>query len=120
MKGGGGGGGWSLKFLGMGGVTNLEGGGTFVGGGGQYPIRSHRPALFVPSPVLIFPVRASRFPDKLAPRNHPFLLLLHFLVVLLTHFINKPDSSRKLIIFLISFISSLEVINFVEPDQNIF
>ena len=35
-------------------------------------------------------------------------------------FINKPDSSRGVIIFMISFISSFEVINVVVPDPNIF
>ena len=35
-------------------------------------------------------------------------------------FINKPDSSRDLIIFLISFISSLVTIDVVLPDLNIF
>ena len=35
-------------------------------------------------------------------------------------FINKPDSSRYLTIFIISFISSLEIISVVVPDPNIF
>ena len=43
-----------------------------------------------------------------------------FLIVLLTPFINNPDSSRDLTIFIISFISSLESINVVKPDLNIF
>ena len=46
--------------------------------------------------------------------------LASFLIVSLTHFVNKPDSSRDLIIFIISFISSLEIINVVVPDPNIF
>ena len=43
-----------------------------------------------------------------------FVLLPHFL---LTSFINKPDSSIDLTIF-ISFISLLEIINVVTPDPN--
>ena len=35
-------------------------------------------------------------------------------------FINKPDSSRDLTIFMISFISLLEIINVVVLDPNIF
>ena len=35
-------------------------------------------------------------------------------------FINKPNFSRDLIIFMISFISSLEIIKVVVPDPNIF
>ena len=43
-----------------------------------------------------------------------------FLIVLLTPFINKPDSSRDLTIFIILFIFSLEIIYVVIPDPNIF
>ena len=39
---------------------------------------------------------------------------------MLTSFINKPDSSSDLIIFIVLFISSFEIINVVTPDQNIF
>ena len=35
-------------------------------------------------------------------------------------FINKPDSSSDLTIFMISVISSFEIINVVVPDPNIF
>ena len=42
---------------------------------------------------------------------HLFVLLLHFLIVLLTALINKPDSSRDLITLIKSFISSFEIIN---------
>ena len=38
----------------------------------------------------------------------------------LTSFINKLDSSKDLTIFVISYISSLEIINFVTPDSNVF
>ena len=33
-------------------------------------------------------------------------------------FINNPDSLRDLLIFMISFISSLKIINVVKPDPN--
>ena len=63
----------------------------------------------------------NRFPNKLAPkvsnnihnilRNLPFCSFSSFLIVLLAPFIYKPDSLRDLTIFIISFISSFEVIN---------
>ena len=40
--------------------------------------------------------------------------------ILLIPFINKRDYSSDLIIFLISFISSFEIINVIVPDPNIF
>ena len=43
-----------------------------------------------------------------------------FLIVLLTPFINEPESSRVLTIFIVSFISSLDIINVVKPDPSIF
>ena len=39
---------------------------------------------------------------------------------LLKPFINKPDSSRDLIIFMISFISSLQIIRAIVSEPNIF
>ena len=54
------------------------------------------------------------------PRNPTFCSFALFLIVLLTYFINKPDSSGDLIVFVILFISSLEIVNVVLPDQNIF
>ena len=75
------------------------------------------PSLIVPSPTL----------NKLAPdvpnnilRNAPLCYFASFLIVLLTSFINKPDSSSDLTIFIISIISSLKVINVVTHDPNIF
>ena len=50
-------------------------------------------------------------------RNPPFCSFASFLILSLTHFINKPDS--YLTIFIISFIWLLEIINFVLPDPNI-
>ena len=41
------------------------------------------------------------------------------MIVSLTHFINNPDSSRDVTIYIISLISSLEIINVIKPDPNI-
>ena len=46
--------------------------------------------------------------------------LTSFLIVSLTSFINKPDSLRDLIIFIISSISLFEIINIVIPDPKTF
>ena len=61
-------------------------------------------------------------------RNPLFCSFASFLIVSLTTFINKPDSSKGLIIFIISFNSSFEIVNFVVyeakskrlPDPRIF
>ena len=82
----------------------------------------------MPSPTLIVPLPVDRFPNKLVPnvhnnilRNPPFCSFASFLIISLTPFINKADSlSYYLTIFMISFISSLEIINVVIPDPNIF
>ena len=73
------------------------------------------------------PLPVNRFPYKLAPnvpnnipRNAPFCYFASFLVVSLTRFINKPDSSSDLTVFIISFNSSFEIITVVTPDPNIF
>ena len=83
------------------------------------------PALIIPSPASIMLLLVDRFADNIAPkkpknspRNSPFCSYASFLFVLLTPFINKSHSSGKLLIFMISFISSLEIINFVLPDPN--
>ena len=77
-------------------------------------------------PALIVPLPVKRFPNKLAPevpdnvlRNRPFCYFASFLIVSLTPFINNSDSSRDLTIFIISFISSLEINSVVKPDPNI-
>ena len=49
-------------------------------------------------------------------KNPPFWCFASFLIVSLTHFINNPDSTRDWIIFMVS----LEIINVVVPDPNIF
>ena len=90
--------------------------------------------LIVPSLAVISPSRAlfvslsvNKFSNKLALnvpnnvlRNLPFCTFASFLIVSLTYFVNKPDSSSDLTIFMISFISSFEIINAVIPDSNIF
>ena len=70
------------------------------------------------SPALITTLPIIRFPIKLAPnlpnnmlRNPPFCSFASFLFVSLTLFINKPHYSSDLVIFMISFISSIEIIN---------
>ena len=67
------------------------------------------------------------FPNNLAPkvpnnipRNPHFCSFASFLIVSLTlFFINDSGSSRDLTIFIISFISSLEIINVVKSDPKI-
>ena len=81
------------------------------------------------------PLPVNRFPNKLAPkvsynipRNRPSCSVASLLIVLITLFTNKPDSSSDLTIFIMSLISSLEFINAVclaksegsVPDPNIF
>ena len=85
------------------------------------------PAQIISSPALITPLPVNRFPNKVAPkvpinilRNPPFCSFASFLIVSLTYFINKHYSLRDLTTFMISFISSLEIINGVVPDLNIF
>ena len=89
----------------------------------------------MPSPALIVTLPFDRFPKKQASnvpnnivRNLPFCSFASFVIVLLTPFISKPDYSRDLTIFMISFISLFEIINVVHfakskgcvADQNIF
>ena len=94
------------------------------------------PVLIVPSPALITlflgiltfnssPV--NRFSNKLASnvpnnvlRNPTFCYFASFLIVLPTRFINKPDFSTNLTIFMISFVSSFEIINVVIPEPKMF
>ena len=85
------------------------------------------PALIVPSPAIIVSLPVNIFTNKLAPnvpnnilRNQHFCSFASYLNVLITPFIDKPDSSRVLTILMISFISSFETINVVVPDPNIF
>ena len=73
------------------------------------------------------PVAVNRFPNKLTPnvpktmpRNPPLCSFALFLIVSLTPFDNKPDSLRDLTIFMISSISSFEIIVAVNPEPKIF
>ena len=72
----------------------------------------------MPSPDLIVFYPVKRFPNKQAECVFLFFPLLW--IISLTPFITKPDSSRELTIFIILFIFSLEIINVVVPDPNIF
>ena len=47
------------------------------------------------------------------PKNPPLYSFASFLIVSLMLFINNPDSSRNVIIFMISFISLFEIISVV-------
>ena len=80
-------------------------------------------ALIVPSPALIVPLPVKKFPNQLAPnvsnyilKNPPFCSFASFLIVSLTPSVSEPDSSSDLTTFIISFISSFEIINVVVPD----
>ena len=55
-----------------------------------------------------------------ALRNPPFRSFTSFWTVLVTPFINKPESSRDFIILIILWISSFGIISVVFPDPNIF
>ena len=75
------------------------------------------PALFTPSSALITPLPDNEFPNILAAnvpnnvgRNPPFCSFASFLILSLIPFINYPDSLCDLIIFIISSISSFEII----------
>ena len=66
------------------------------------------------SPALITPLPVNRGPNKLAPnvpnnfpRNPIFCYFASLLIILLTSFINKPDSLKD------SFISSYEIVSAV-------
>ena len=72
------------------------------------------------SPALDVPLLFHRFSNKPATnlpndmlRNPSFCSFASFLIVLLIPFINKPDSSCYWTIFMISFISSFEIVNVV-------
>ena len=77
------------------------------------------------STAVIVPLLVNIVPNKLPPKvpnkiaiNPPFCYFASFLIVSLMPFINKPDSSRDLTIFMILFISSLRVINVVVHKAN--
>lgn len=69
-------------------------------------------ALTVLLPDLIAPLDAKIFPAKLVlrvpnttPRNPPFYSFASFSIVWVTPFINKPESSKDLTIFIASCLS---------------
>ena len=77
----------------------------------------------MPSPALIVPLPAYRFPNKPASnvpnnilRKPPFCSFASLLIALLTPFVRF----KRLNYFMISFIFSLEIINVVVPNPNIF
>ena len=85
------------------------------------------PALIVPSSAPIALLLVNRFSNKLTPyvlnnilRNPPFCTYSSFIIVSLTPFINKPDSSNDWTIFIMSFVSSFKIISVVIPDPIIF
>ena len=49
---------------------------------------------------------------------HPFIFV-SFLIVLLTPFFSKPDSSRELAMLIVSSISLFEIINVVSPNPTL-
>ena len=93
------------------------------------------PALIVLSPVLnvnlpsfgaIIPLTDNIFHNKLASnvpnnmlKNLSFCSLASFLIVLLKRCIVKPMSSRDLTIFMISSISSFEIISVIPDCKNL-
>ena len=82
------------------------------------------PALIVSSPALITPCPPNEFPNILGAnvsnnigRNLPFCYFASFLFVSLMPSINNPDSSSDLTTFIISSLSSFEIINAVVTDS---
>ena len=80
------------------------------------------PFLF-PERALAIPFPANNFPNKLAPKvpnkifkNPPFCSFVLFLIVLVTLFSKILESSRAGTIFIVSFISSFEIIKVVVPE----
>ena len=76
--------------------------------------------------LAIVPFPVNKFPNKLGVNGHcnilknlPFCTFASFSVVSLTSFINKPDSSKDLTIFIISPISWFEIINVATSDPSI-
>ena len=67
-------------------------------------------------PIVFLPVSYFRS----YPKHPPFYSFTSFSSVSVITFINKPNSSRYLMIFMISFKSLFEKINVVVPDPKIF
>ena len=84
-------------------------------------INFYFPALVVPSPALITPLLVNALPKTRAAnvpnigRNPPFCSFVSFLIVSLIPFNNNLDYTSDLTTFIISTISSFEIINAVVP-----
>ena len=90
-------------------------------------------ALLEPKPGIIIPLpdktfdnkklkeakEAAKVPNNIL-RNHPLCSLVSCWIVSLTPFNNTPEFSRDITIFIISFISSFEIIKVVVPEPSIF
>ena len=78
------------------------------------------PALFIPLPAKIFPNKlALNVPNNIL-RNPRFCSEASFLIVSVTPFNNRPESSRGLTILIMPSISSFDIISVVVPDPKIF
>ena len=73
------------------------------------------------------PLTVNTFPNELAPnvpnnipKSPPLCSFASFLIVFANAFYHKTDSSKDLIMSVIPFISSLEIINIVIPDPKTF
>ena len=83
-----------------------------------------KPAIIIPLPDKTFdnisPIKeAAKVPNNIL-RNHPLYSLVSCWIVSLTPFNNTPEFSRDITIFIISFISSFEIIKVVVPEPSIF
>ena len=85
-------------------------------------INFYSPALVVSSPALITPLLVTALPNTLAAnvpnigRNPLFCSFVSFLIVSLIPFTNNLGYTSDLTTFIISTISSFEIINAVVPD----
>ena len=70
----------------------------------------------IPLPVTIFPNKLTFNVPNSILRNLPFCFFASFRIVSLTLFNNRPECSRDLIIFIISSISSFDIISVLAPE----
>ena len=82
---------------------------------------------WLPVSALTVPCPVDKFPNKLAPKvpnnilkSPPFYSFVSFLIILVTPFSKKFESSSAWTILIISFISSFEINKVVVLDPNIF
>ena len=78
------------------------------------------PAVFIPLPDTIFPNKLALNVPNNVLGNPPFYSLTSFWIASLTPFNNKPEYLRDLSIFIISSISSFDIISAVVPDPKTF